>query len=204
MSKPQKMLAVDIYTTEWQQVLSSKIGNIYVPLAAKLDIDDVFNGSHPCLLDYLMTADDGRPAIAEHVVYLFKKGARSTSDGWVVDYFDKCKVTALAKHVPTPEQPFQAAQENVYVSDTWGKVQEPDAFAVESDGELSDTPSLIWNESSASDEGPTVAEDARERELSREFKLITLDGKKDITRKLGNRIDKERDTLRLPVLGTTK
>ena len=192
MSKPQKMLAVDIYTAEWQQVISSKIGHVYVPLAAKLDFEDVFNGTPPCLLDYLMTAGDGRPAIVEHVVYVFKKGARSPSDGRVVDYFNKRKVTSMEKHVPTPDQPFQADQENVYISESWRKVQEPDSFSVEEDGELSDTPSLRWGESSASDEEPTVDEDARERELSRGFRLITLDGKKDITRKLGGRLGEER------------
>ena len=72
MCKPHMILAVDVYQTQSHRVRSSKIGYIYAPLGGQLDIDDVINGAPPCLLDYLLIADDGNPGIAEHVVYVFK------------------------------------------------------------------------------------------------------------------------------------
>ena len=54
--------------------------------------------------------------------------------------------------MPTPDQPFQAAQENVYIAETWGLVKEPESFSLENDGDIIDTPSIVWGESSVAEE----------------------------------------------------
>ena len=108
-----------------------------------------------------MIAGDGKPGVAEQVVYFFNPGARSTATGWVTDYFNKRKVTSIDRHAPTPDQPFQSAQENVYLSETWRLVKGPDSFSAENDGDIIDTPSSVWGESSVSEEEPTVDEDRR-------------------------------------------
>ena len=86
-----------LYDKEEQLAHSSKLGLISVPLKALLDVDGVFDGRRTCLLDYIAYASETGVDEATHVVYLAKKGADSTNEGWGCEYLRKCKVAELPK-----------------------------------------------------------------------------------------------------------
>lgn len=96
-SNPEKILHLPVYCEEWQTIRANKIGEFGVPLLARLDLDDVFNGTSVCLLDYLSTADEGNCAIVEEAIYIMKKSAKSTTSGWMCEYFNKCRIAKLAE-----------------------------------------------------------------------------------------------------------
>ena len=59
MRSPERYLAIPAYIEEWQQIRSSKVGILQVPLVSRLDMDYVFDGQSSCILDYVSTADEG-------------------------------------------------------------------------------------------------------------------------------------------------
>ena len=184
MKKPEKILCLDVYPMAHQPIRSSEIGLIYVPLTARLDIDDVFDGRPLFLIDHLMMANDGLPDAAGSIIFVVKKAARRTPEGRVADYFDKCKVTQLVGRTdPRPDAPLQRRQEQIVDVTTWKNVQEPDTFS--DDADSSDDPGDWWGESSLSEEEPDVTERPHGRDLSSEFRMISQDDKIDITKKLG-------------------
>ena len=63
------MLRMDVYLAKSHPVVSSKIGDIRVPLDARMDMGDVFDGRSVCLLDFLMPKDEGFPETVGHVIY---------------------------------------------------------------------------------------------------------------------------------------
>ena len=78
MDTTEKMLYVLVYCNTAQEVTSSKLGAIRAPLTAKVDIDDVFDGRRPCLLDYMLYAADAGADEVTRVAYPAKKGIVST------------------------------------------------------------------------------------------------------------------------------
>ena len=67
-------------------------------------------------------------------------------------------------------------------------VREPDTFS-DNESISGDESDAWWGESSVSEEEPEVNEHLKERDAATDFRLISVDGKVDITKKLGNRID---------------
>ena len=95
MEVPGEMQYVPVYCLTAQTVACTKLGIIRDPLAAKLDIDDVFDGRRPCLLDYMLYAADAGDDEVTHVASLGKKGVTSTVDEWGCEYHRKCKVVEI-------------------------------------------------------------------------------------------------------------
>ena len=63
-------------------IRSSKIGEFHVPLTSRIDLDDVFDGRRTCLLDFISHAGEMGTDNALYVMYVAKKGANSTSNGY--------------------------------------------------------------------------------------------------------------------------
>ena len=172
--------------------MSSKIGLTYVPLRARLDIEDIFDGRPVCLIDQIMLANDGQPDVVGSIIFVVKKGARCGPDGWAVGYFDKCKVTQLAASLARkPDASVPPRQEQLTEVTTLQNVREPDTFS-DDDASSNDGAGDWWGESSMSEEEPEVNEHLHDRDVSADFRLISQDDKVDIAKKLGDRIDMAR------------
>ena len=192
MSRPEKVLCMDVYVTQWQPIVSSKAGEIRAPLEAKLDMDDLFDGRYVCLLDSLMIEDEGSPVKVDHLIFVVKKAARRTDARWVVDYYRRCKVKVLDTPPIVPDERPTMAQPPLLHIDSWQNSREPDTFSDVEEDAHSEGASIRWDASTESDEEPEAEENIDEQNLERDFKLITQDDKVDITRKLGGRIDTRR------------
>ena len=101
MDSAGKIFYVPVYTKTEQLIRSSKIGEFYAPLTSRIDIDDVFDGSRTCLLDFISHAGEMGTDDALYVMYVAKKETNSTSDGWECEYYPKRKVVLLEEHKST-------------------------------------------------------------------------------------------------------
>ena len=78
-------------------IRSAEIGEFNVPLTSRIDLDDVFDGSRTCLLDFISHAGEMGTDEALYATYVAKKGINSTADG-NVGTIQKCKVVLLKEH----------------------------------------------------------------------------------------------------------
>ena len=171
-----------------------KIGEIHIPLNSTLDMADVFDGRSMCLLDELSTFDSGSCAIVEGVIYVAKRGAYSTSSGWVCNYYHSSKVTKLtaesdkaAKNVRRKLNPKSTM--NLPLLDT------DDNLTDFEDGDFEGEVEYHWAGEETSDDD--LSEDARSDEdellLRRYDKFnITQDDRIEVKHALKNRIDNDK------------
>lgn len=90
-----KCIAFSDYTKAEKPIDASEIGAFNAPLTSRLDTDDVFDGGSLCIIDYLATANERTCQIPTHIIYVVKRRAISTEEGWACEYYRKAKCVKL-------------------------------------------------------------------------------------------------------------
>ena len=182
INKPERLLALPVYTTETVQIQSSKIGGeIAIPVAAKVDTDDVFDGRSLCLIEHFMKVDDGHFARPAHLAFVVKSGIKSTPSGWVCEYLHQCKVSTLDYAKCKVKATILPKQVKMFT-------MEPQLERELNESDFGDNDDVDWGESEVSEEEPTPDNDADENQTLAVVK-IDEDDRKDISKKVANFID---------------
>lgn len=197
MKSPERFLALPAYALKMYSVTSSKVGELYAPESTHLDIDDVFKGESPCILDYIMTAHDGAFDEPEYLMIVVKTGARQTETGWVCDYERKVKAIMLIdeekKKVPpgvTAAEPVMDKPDDTCALPTESKDAD-DLLTDFAEDDFDEIATSLWDESSKPESLSEGGDSPDAKELRQTF-MINEDDRKDRTKEMKAVIDDTR------------
>lgn len=189
MKSPGRYLGIPVYLLGEKRFNSSKAGASTAPLVSRLDIDDVFGGKSLCVIDYIMGAHEGFLDEPLHIMFVVKKGAKSTVDGWVCEYEKKMKLVMLddkgcakAKYRP-PSKDMPGSPKDL--------PREDDMLTDLDEDEFSDAPSSRWGESQKED-SDSDGGGAPDAKTLRNTCMMTEDDRKDRTQEMRGFIDETR------------